>query len=95
MIVIEIRVKLAEEISQHVVSVVLGSIVDRLRVRLQGAEDHYTHVESEFGCVGVDLWRTDAVADSPDYNGKNRNTKQSAVVWFPPLFSQMPSDVCL
>ena len=24
---------------------------------------------SEFGCVGVDLWRTGAVADTPDYNG--------------------------
>ena len=36
---------------------------------IKGAEDHYTHVASEFGCVGVDLWRTGAVADTPDYNG--------------------------
>eukprot|EP01043_Picozoa_sp_COSAG02_P000679 COSAG02_NODE_13_length_57813_cov_14.298276_13_plen_283_part_00 len=36
---------------------------------LGGAEDHYTHVASEFGCSGVDLWRTDAPAGSPDYNG--------------------------
>ena len=36
---------------------------------LGGAEDHYTHVADEFGCPGVDLWRTDAPADSPDYNG--------------------------
>jgi hypothetical protein len=36
---------------------------------LGGAEDHYTHMASEFGCVGVDLWRTDAVANTPDYNG--------------------------
>ena len=32
---------------------------------LGGAEDHYSHVESEFGCPGVDLWRTDAPAASP------------------------------
>ena len=29
---------------------------------LGGAEDHYYHTESEFGCLAVDLWRTDAPA---------------------------------
>jgi hypothetical protein len=34
-----------------------------------GAEDHYSHKAGEFGCPGVDLWRTDAPARWPDYNG--------------------------
>ena len=36
---------------------------------LGGAEDHYAHTDNELGCLGVDLWETDAPANRTEWDG--------------------------